>query len=98
MLVQTKRIKIGTHAQTKRVKIGAILITFRQKGTKSVQDLLRSDKKVPNRGTDVGCWACSSSQVGIKQKTPHNNTLSRKPLKLSEFAIHLILDLRDVLI
>ena len=35
---------------------------------------------------------------GIKQKTPHNNTLSRKPLKFSEFAIHLILYLKDVLI
>jgi len=35
---------------------------------------------------------------GIKQKTPHNNTLSRKPLKFSELVFDLILDLRDVLI
>jgi len=36
--------------------------------------------------------------TGIKQKTPHNNTLSRKPLKFSELVFDLILDLRDVLI
>ena len=39
-----------------------------------------------------------STRTGIKQKTPHNNTLSRKPLKFSELVFDLILDLRDVLI
>jgi hypothetical protein len=31
----------------------------------------------------------------VKQKTPNKNTSSRKPLELSDFMIHLILDLRD---
>ena len=38
------------------------------------------------------------TKMGLKQKPPCNNTLSRNPREFSEFVNELILDLRDVLI